>query len=170
MNAELKNGSFILYNASDMLGIEIHYSGQITIDPKLPQDWICRANTNTILIFSLGNNKLNIEQELFTYTGTLNVKYAFATPNGKDKKNISVANPKRNWDNIYFKDADFTSLTEDWDSIQSKNKSNIKKGYTSIVNQNHIKQTNKLLQAEKPKQTPSATTTRTTRTTTTGGY
>lgn len=169
MNAEIKNGTFILYNDQTTLaGIEIHYAGNITIEPTLPEGWVCRANRKKIIIFNLGSNPLSSEQSLFTFAGKLNVKFAFAATTDLTKINISVSNPKRTWDNIYFKGSDISNISEDWDSIENKNESGAKKSYSQIVSSNHIKQTNKLLQAEKPKQTPSAPTTRTTRTT--GGY
>jgi len=170
MNAEITNGTFILYNDQPTLaGIEIHYAGNITIEPTLPEGWVCRANRKKIIIFSLGTNPLSSEQSLFTFAGKLNVKFAFAATKDLTKISISVSNPKRTWDNIYFKDADFTSLSEDWNTIENKNESGAKKSYSQIVSSNHIKQTNKLLTEEKPSSTPSATqTTRSTRTT--GGY
>lgn len=170
MNAEITNGTFILYNDQPTLaGIEIHYAGNITIEPTLPEGWVCRANRKKIIIFSLGANPLSSEQSLFTFAGKLNVKFAFAATTNLTKISISISNPKRTWDNIYFKDADFTSLSEDWNTIENKNESGAKKSYSQIVSSNHIKQTNKLLTEEKPSSTPSATqTTRSTRTT--GGY
>jgi len=167
MNAEIKNGTFILYNDKPTLaGIEIHYAGNITIEPTLPEGWVCRANRKKIIIFSLGTNPLSSEQSLFTFAGKLNVKFAFAATTNLTKISISVSNPKRTWDNIYFKGSDFTSMTEEWDNIENKNESGAKKSYSQIVSSNHIKQTNKLLTEEKPSSTPSAT--KTTRTT--GGY
>lgn len=171
MNAEINNGQFILFNDQpNTAGIEIHYAGNINIDPTLPDGWICRANRKKIIIFNIGNNKLSPEQTLFTFSGKLNIKFAFAATSDLQKINISTTNPKRNWDNIYYEGSDISNISEDWDSIQNKNESGTKKSYAQIVNDRHIKRTNKLLQAEKPIQTPSATTTRTTRTTTTGGY
>jgi hypothetical protein len=169
MNIEQNNGTLTIFAATDMLGIEIHYSGNITINPTLPDNWLCRANKNKIIIFSLGTNKLQVEQELFTYTGKLNIKYAFATPNGIDKKIISISNPKRTWDNIYYKGADYTSMTDTWDNMQSKNESNTIRGYKSIVNTNHIKITDKLLKTENLTTKATISTTKP-NTGTTGGY
>jgi len=169
MNIEQNNGTLSIFAANHMLGIEIHYSGNITINPTLPDNWICRANKSKIIIFSLGTNKLQVEQELFTYTGTLNIKYAFATSSGTDKKIISISNPKRTWDNIYYKGTDYTSITNTWDKIQSKNKSNTIKGYKNIVNTNHIRITDKLLKSNKISTKATISTTKPS-TRTTGGY
>jgi hypothetical protein len=166
MNAELKNGSFILYNAQDIRGIEIHYTGSITINPTLPTGWVCRANKNKILIFNMSNEKLNSEQNLFTYTGTIKIRYAFGTADGRSKTYITISNPKRNWNNIYYRGADFTSLTENWDTIENKDKSNSKTGFTSIVNQQHIKETNKIFKVDKTIKRPSVSVS----TSSSGGY
>tara|TARA_R100000655_G_scaffold59411_1_gene97838 strand:- start:1762 stop:2265 length:504 start_codon:yes stop_codon:yes gene_type:complete len=167
MNAEIKNGTFILYNVQPTLaGIEIHYAGNITIEPTLPEGWVCRASRKKIIILNLGSNILSSDQSLFTFSGKLNIKFAFAATTDLIKISISVSNPKRNWNNRYFKGADFTSMTENWDSIENKNESKKSLDSSNIVSQRHIKQTNKFLTEEKPSSTPSAT--KTTRTT--GGY
>lgn len=167
MNAEITNGTFILYNDQPTLaGIEIHYAGNITIEPTLPEGWVCRANRKKIIIFSLGTNPLSSEQSLFTFAGKLNVKFAFAATSNLQKIKILTTISKRTWDSMYFVESDISNISEDWNTIENKNESGAKKSYSRIVSSNHIKQTNKLLTEEKPSSTPSVT--KTTRST--GGY
>ena len=77
MNAEIKNGNYILYNDQpNLAGIEINYTGFVNINPTVPEGWICRASTNKILIINLGTIPLNVAQTLFQFPGSFNVTYA----------------------------------------------------------------------------------------------
>jgi hemin uptake protein HemP len=174
MNAETQNGKLILYNVNtEISGLEIHYTGNVQINPTMPEGWLCRANNKKIIIFNTGYNKLNTEQQLFNYIGELKIRLMFGGDKNGNKLDIEISNPNRSWNNIYFSNADISVMSENWDKIDSKSKSTSQsktETYSNIVSQKHIIESNKLLQAEKPTQTPAATTTRTTRTTTTGGY
>ena len=173
MNAETQNGKLILYNTNpELAGLEIHYTGNVQIEPTMPSGWICRANNKKIIILNTGINKFETEQQLFIYTGELKIRLIIGGDTSGNRLSIQLSNPNRSWNNGYYQGADISTMTETWDSIQSKSKSASRSlSYSSIVSKKHIKETNKILQAEKLTQTPSATTTRKNRTTrTTGGY
>ena len=51
IRAEIIDGKFRLYNQHpELAGIEITYSGEVYINPTLPEGWALRAGMNKILI------------------------------------------------------------------------------------------------------------------------
>tara|TARA_R100000808_G_C2134995_1_gene143469 strand:- start:311 stop:994 length:684 start_codon:yes stop_codon:yes gene_type:complete len=122
MDSEIKNGKFILYNTdTSTSGIEIHYTGNVTITPLVPEGWIFRANKKKILIFNLGTNTLGNQQELFSFIGKFNIRYGFVVNKNLERTDIMPSNPKRNWSNSYHADQEISTMTENWDSIQDQN-------------------------------------------------
>tara|TARA_Y100000356_G_scaffold133139_1_gene139724 strand:- start:594 stop:1145 length:552 start_codon:yes stop_codon:yes gene_type:complete len=65
-----EKGSCVISSDTDILGIEIHFTGKVNIKPTLPEGWYLRGNNNKIIIFTMQNVPIK-NQLLFVYEGTI---------------------------------------------------------------------------------------------------
>ena len=93
-----EKGSCVISSDTDILGIEIHFTGKVNIKPTLPEGWYLRGNNNKIIIFTMQNVPIK-NQKLFEYEGTITLKKAIvANTEGKQIKCI-VNKDKSQWSN-----------------------------------------------------------------------
>lgn len=120
IRAEIIDGKFRLYNQySELAGIEITYSGEVYINPTLPEGWALRAGNNKILIVNFGTNIIENGSDLFTYEGVLNVRNCLGATKQMERVQITVANKKILWGDS--KMLGMTEKTDTWDSLEHNN-------------------------------------------------
>ena len=120
IRAEIIDGKFRLHNQyPDLAGIQIIYSGQVYINPTLPEGWALRAGKNKILIVNFGTNIIQNGSDLFTYEGVLNVRNCYGSTKQMEKVRITVANKKVVWGNSSMRG--MTEKNDTWDSLEHNN-------------------------------------------------
>ena len=65
-----QKGECSISSDTDILGIEIHFTGKVNIKPTLPEGWYLRGNSSKIIIFTMQNVPIK-NQKLFEYEGTI---------------------------------------------------------------------------------------------------
>tara|TARA_Y100001938_G_scaffold47486_2_gene66093 strand:+ start:149 stop:808 length:660 start_codon:yes stop_codon:yes gene_type:complete len=142
MNAEILDNKLILENLpNNIKGIEIRYSGNISIVSTLPESWILRANSKKILIFNINGQALPISCELFAFIGQIHIIDILAADSNYNEYHILVSNPKRNWNSNYYINTELSSMTENWGDIKDLNGNQpnlIDKRNKQILNKNSI--------------------------------
>lgn len=111
---------------SDIMGIEINYSGNITIDDKTSDSFALMAGINKILIFPVGKGTLN---ELFDYNGELKIISVIAIDNNTDKVPTTI-HRVMDYSELLGNAEDLTVNSEDLNSTHSYGK---KPSKTSLV-------------------------------------
>ena len=70
-----ENGECLISSDTDIMGIEIHFTGKVNIKPTLPEGWYLRGNSSKIIIFTMQNVPIK-NQLLFQYEGTIKLNKA----------------------------------------------------------------------------------------------
>ena len=96
-----ENGECLISSNTDIMGIEIHFTGKVNIKPTLPEGWYLRGNNSKIIIFTLQNVPIK-NQLLFQYEGTIKLNKAIvANVEGKQIKCVVKKDEsqwtKQNW-------------------------------------------------------------------------
>ena len=115
-----ENGECLISSNTDIMGIEIHFTGKVNIKPTLPEGWYLRGNSSKIIIFTMQNVPIK-NQLLFQYEGTIKLNKAIvANVEGKQIKCVVKKDEsqwtKQNWS--------LDVEADTWDNF----KSNVKKG------------------------------------------
>lgn len=93
-----QRGECSISSDTDILGIEIHFTGKVNIKPTLPEGWYLRGSSSKIIIFTMQNVPIK-NQTLFEYEGTITLNKAIvANTEGKQIKCI-VNKDKSQWIN-----------------------------------------------------------------------
>ena len=120
IRAEIIDGKFRIYNTyPELAGIQINYSGEVYINPTLPEGWILRAGKNTILIFNMGTNIIENGSDLFFYEGVLNVRSCLGATKTGERVMLTILNKKILWGDS--KMLGMTEKTDTWDSLEHNN-------------------------------------------------
>ena len=122
------NGSCSIECDVDILGIEIDFTGKVSITPTLPEGWIMQGNKSKMLLIGLQGLAIK-NQELFTYKGTIKLKKVVVA--NKEAKRIicNIENVNPTWKNQYW---DTSIEADSWDNF----KSNVKKGKATTTKYN----------------------------------
>ena len=96
-----QQGKCSISSDTDILGIEIHFTGKVNIKPTLPEGWYLRGNSSKIIIFTMQNVPIK-NQLLFQYEGTIKLNKAIvANVEGKQIKCVVKKDEsqwtKQNW-------------------------------------------------------------------------
>ena len=70
-----QKGECLISCDTDIMGIEIHFTGKVNIKPTLPEGWYLRGNSSKIIIFTMQNVPIK-NQLLFQYEGTIKLNKA----------------------------------------------------------------------------------------------
>lgn len=120
IRAEIIDGKFRLYNQHpELAGIEITYSGEVYINPTLPEGWALRAGKNKILIVNFGTNIIENGSDLFFYEGVLNVRNCLGATKTGERVQLTVSNKKVLWGDSKMQG--MTEKTDTWDSLEHNN-------------------------------------------------
>ena len=93
-----QQGECSISSDTDILGIEIHFTGKLNVKPTLPEGWYLRGSSSKIIIFTMQNVPIK-NQTLFEYEGTITLNKAIvANIEGKQIKCI-VNKDKSQWIN-----------------------------------------------------------------------
>jgi len=109
-----QKGECSISSDTDILGIEIHFTGKLNVKPTLPEGWYLRGNNNKIIIFTMQNVPIK-NQTLFEYEGTITLNKAIvANTEGKQIKCI-VNKDKSQWSNQEWS---LDVETDTWDNFK----------------------------------------------------
>ena len=122
------NGDCFIESKTDILGIEIDFTGTASITPTLPDGWIMQGNKNKMLLVGLQGSPIK-NQKLFTYEGSITIKKVIVANNEAKRILCAIQNVNLTWDNQYWTP---TKQQDTWDNFKSK----VKKGKATTTKYN----------------------------------
>ena len=108
------NGVCSLQADVGVMGIQLHFIGEVEITPELPEGWILQGNNNTILMFTLGANSIQ-NQELFTYKGYIKIVKAIISNDKGEQLSETIKEVNSNWSSQSF---DFSIDATSWEDYK----------------------------------------------------
>ena len=114
------NGSCSIESNVDILGIEIDFTGKVSITPTLPEGWVMQGNKSKMLLIGLQGVAIK-NQELFTYKGTIKLKKVLVANKEAKLIRCNIENVNPTWTR---QDWSMDIEADTWDNF----KSNVKKG------------------------------------------
>tara|TARA_R100001594_G_scaffold114015_2_gene148871 strand:+ start:1615 stop:2148 length:534 start_codon:yes stop_codon:yes gene_type:complete len=89
-------GECSISSDTDILGIEIYFSGKADITPELPEGWYLRGNKSKIIIFSMQNVPIK-NSLLFKYNGIVNIKRVIVANSEAKQFRCRIRKDKSQW-------------------------------------------------------------------------
>ena len=122
------NGDCFIESKTDILGIEIDFTGTASITPTLPDGWIMQGSKSKMLLIGLQGLPIK-NQKLFTYEGSITIKKVIVANNEAKRILCAIQNVNLTWDNQYWTP---TKQQDTWDNFKSK----VKKGKATTTKYN----------------------------------
>lgn len=110
------NGDCFIESKTDILGIEIDFTGTASITPTLPDGWIMQGSKSKMLLIGLQGLPIK-NQKLFTYEGSITIKKVIVANNEAKRILCAIQNVNLTWDNQYWTP---TKQQDTWDNFKSK--------------------------------------------------
>jgi len=122
------DGNCFIESKTDILGIEIDFTGTASITPTLPDGWIMQGSKSKMLLIGLQGLPIK-NQKLFTYEGSITIKKVIVANNEAKRILCAIQNVNLTWNNQYWTP---TKQQDTWDSFKSK----VKKGKATTIKYN----------------------------------